>query len=143
MVKRAKHLKLFHVFRGGIDGLGIEHLPRHVRVCNTFHHEVGVAEFAVMAMLMLPHQVFLHDRQLRQGNWGGSVMWGEPPKQATLADKSVLIVGIGHIGREIAVRIRNFGSQVVAVTRNPQRQLALADRLVGFDNWREELPRAD
>jgi len=70
-------------------------------------------------------------------------MWGEPPEQDTLVDKNVLIVGIGHIGKEIAVRVKPFGAHVIGVTRDTSRQVESADRLVGFRAWRDELPEAD
>jgi phosphoglycerate dehydrogenase-like enzyme len=143
LVERASRLKLFHVFRGGIDGLGVDLLPDRVHVCNTFHHEVGIAEFAVMAMLMLPRRVSLFDSRIRQGDWRGSVMWGEPPEQHTMVDKNVLIVGIGHIGQAIAARVKGFGTNVVGVTRHTARRIASTDRLVGFETWRDELPQAD
>ena len=143
LVERASRLKLFHVFRGGIDGLGVELLPDHVHVCNTFHHEVGIAEFTVMAMLMLPRRISLFDSQLRQGDWRGSAMWGEPPEQHTMVNKNVLIVGLGHIGQAIAVRVKGLGANVVGVTRNTARRIESTDRLVGVDTWRDELPQAD
>ena len=83
----ATSLRLFHVFRGGTDGLGVEHLAPNVAVCNTYQHERSVAEFAVLAMLALPRRVFFHDQQLRRGSWRGSVMWGEPPEQEELTGK--------------------------------------------------------
>ena len=41
IASRISRLKLFYVFRGGIDGLGIEHLHRDVLIANTYHHETA------------------------------------------------------------------------------------------------------
>ena len=143
ILSHARDLRLFHVFRGGIDGLGVELLPTEVSVANTFHHEVGVAEFAVTAMLMLPRQIPRHDSLLRKGDWTGSVMWGEPPEYDTLAGKRVLIIGVGHIGREIALRLRPFGPRIVGVTRNTGRRAVEVDQLAGYDDLHAELESAD
>jgi len=140
---QAKQLKLFHVFRGGIDGLGIEHLPDAVTVANTFHHEVGVAEFAVMSCLVLPRRIPVYDAQLRRGDWSGSVMWGEPPDYATLSESSVLVVGAGHIGINIIKRLKAFGPRVVAVSRNARRSVQGADKVVDYGQLNQALADAD
>ena len=143
IVGAASRLKLFHVFRGGIDGLGVELLPNHVAVANTFHHEAGVAEFAVLSCLLLPRRIYEYDRRLRRGDWSGSVMWGEPPEYATLQGTRVLLVGAGHIGTEIAARLRAFGPRIVAVSRDPKRAIPHVDEVVGYDSLHLELGRAD
>ena len=135
-------LRLFHVFRGGADGLGIELLPGRVAIANTFHHEVGVAEFAVMSCLLLPREISKHDAALRRGDWAGSVMWGEPPEYASLSESNVLIVGAGHIGSAIIERLRGFGSRIVAVSRDSDRRIDGAEA-VGYDHLDVALSDAD
>lgn len=143
IVANCPRLQLFHVFRGGIDGLGIELLPAHIKVANTFHHEIGVAEFAVAAMLVLTRKIITYDRTLRAGDWAGSVIRGEPPDQTTLAGKKAVIVGLGRIGSEIAIRARAFGMHLVAVSRRPDEPSDLVDQRVGYDRLREVLPTVD
>jgi phosphoglycerate dehydrogenase-like enzyme len=143
IVERAQALRLFHVFRGGIDGLGVDLLPGSVAVANTFHHEVGVAEFAVAAVLLLPRRIALHDRLLRSGDWTGSVMWGEPPEYDTLVGRRVLIVGVGHIGSAIAQRLRGFEPELIGVSRDPNREIPVVDSVIGIEQLPAELPDAD
>ncbi len=143
IVERAGNLKLFHVFRGGIDGLGVELLPSQVKVANTFHHEMGVAEFAVTAMLVLTRKVVHYDVELRKGNWKGSVIFGAPPDQTTLLGKTAMIVGLGRIGCEIAKRARSFGMHLVAVSRRPNEPTDVVDERVGYDKWLQRLGEAD
>jgi phosphoglycerate dehydrogenase-like enzyme len=71
IARQSRRLKLFHVFRGGTGGLGLEWLPPQVLIANTYHHGAGIAEFVLMAMLMLPRQTCYYDRELRQGKWAG------------------------------------------------------------------------
>ncbi len=105
MAERARDLKLFHVFRGGTGGLGVEHLPPSVTIANTYHHEKSIADFVLLAMLVLARKGCERDRQLRKGNWSGSAWWSAPPEVDALDGKTVLILGLGHIGSEVARRV--------------------------------------
>ena len=153
--QEAHRLKLFHVFRGGTDGLGIEHLPVRVAIANTFHHETGVAEFAILACLTLPRRIGDYDARLRKGDWTGSVMWGAPPEYMSLAESTVVLVGAGHIGNAIVERLVPFGSKIIVVSRNPvDRESKSAGarsidgndpqvEFVSYDRFHEVLRRAD
>ena len=153
--ERADRLRLFQVFRGGIDGLGIEQLPDRVAITNTYHHEIGVAEFAVLACLMLPRRIIDYDTRLRNGDWSGSVMWGAPPEYLSLGESAIVLVGAGHIGSAIITRLEPFGSRIVVVSRNPAKREAVGidggsvdgtNRQVAFvsyDQFHDVLSRAD
>ncbi len=143
IAERARDLKLFHVFRGGTDGLGIEHLPLSVTIANTYHHEKSVADFVLLAMLVLVRKGCERDRQLRNGNWNGSAWWSAPPEVDALDGKTVLIVGLGHIGSEVARRTRAFGMNLHALSRTPERLTAVVDRAVSYEALHDELSEAD
>ena len=143
MAERVRDLKLFHVFRGGTDGLGIEHLPLNVTITNTYHHEKSIADFVLMAMLVLARKCCERNRQLRTGNWNGSAWWAEPPEVDALDGKTALIVGLGHIGSEVARRARAFGMNLLALSRTPERLTTAVDRAVSYDALHDVLPAAD
>lgn len=143
MAVRARNLRLLQASGAGIDGLSLEQLPSQVRVANTFHHEVAIAEYVLMMMLSLARRPHEYDRRLRQGNWHGSCIWGEAPVLEELYGKVVLLVGLGHIAREVARRTSAFGMQVTGVTRRPHSAGGLYSKLVSWGDWREELPLAD
>ena len=138
----AGRLKLFHAGQAGMDRLGIELLGPGVTVCRTFNHEVSIAEYVMMAMLMLRRHPQEQDRELRQGTWNASWIWGEFPALRVLQGETVLILGLGHIAAEIVRRAGVFGMRVVGVSRQP-RPHAGVDRVVGYDTWREEISQAD
>jgi phosphoglycerate dehydrogenase-like enzyme len=56
--------------------------------------------------------------------------------------KTLLILGAGSIGQEIAKRASAFGMQVWGSRRHPQPTPGF-DRIVGTDEWRSLLPEAD
>ena len=144
IARRTNRLKLFHVFRGDVRGLGLEWLPPNVLIANTYHHGAGIAEFVLMAMLMLPRQTCYYDRQLRQGKWeGGKKLWGEPPDHEAILGKTAMIVGLGHIGKEIAKRARCFGMRLIAVSRSLEQLSPIVDKTLGYDTWPEYLLQTD
>ncbi|MFN7919945.1 MAG: 2-hydroxyacid dehydrogenase [Bryobacteraceae bacterium] len=142
---RSPHLKLLHMTGAGLDGLDFNALPPDTRVCNTFHHEIAMAEYVIMAMLCLARQPQRYDAKLRQGNWDGSCIWGETPVLEELYGQTLLLIGLGHIANEIAVRARAFGMWVTGVSRNPGSvaRRELYDDIASWEQWRNQLPHAD
>jgi phosphoglycerate dehydrogenase-like enzyme len=138
----ARGLRLFHAAQAGIDGLGLEWLGPAVQVCNTYNHEVSIAEHVLLAMLTLLRRPQEFDRELRQGKWDGSCIWGRPPELGVLQGRTALIIGLGHIAREIVLRAGAFGLRIVGVSRRPEPRPGV-DVVVGYETWRDQLPRAD
>ena len=95
----------------GIDNIDVEACTRHgVMVCylpgiNAY----AVAEHTMAMMLALLKQLPLMDRSVRNGNWG--VRRQNLPQDAS--GKTLGILGLGRIGREVAARARAFGMTVI------------------------------
>lgn len=109
-------LRLVHVTGAGIDGIHLQSLPPGCRVCNVYGHERGVAEHAFMLILALQRSLFRHDAALRKGNW-----LPNPPYLPELRGRHLLILGLGHIGRELVRWGRFLDMRVTALTRSPER----------------------
>ena len=60
-----------------------------------------------------------------------------------LADKTMLILGVGGIGERTAKIAKAFGMSVIGTRRNPSKTTQFVDELVGNDRLDELLPRAD
>lgn len=98
------------------------------------------ADFAFALMLAAARNVVSSERETRQGawrTWTPTGYLGPDVHGATLG-----IIGLGEIGREMALRARGFGMVVLAATRTPRdadaRELGL--RHVDFDTL---LPQSD
>jgi phosphoglycerate dehydrogenase-like enzyme len=141
VVRRAPNVRLVQAFGAGVDGLRFEELDSAVRVANTFHHEAAIAEHVMMAMLLLSRRPLDDDARLRQGNWERSVIWGEPPVLRELRGQSVLLIGIGHIARELAVRARAFAMRVMGASRSGTK-IPAAEH-IPWDRWQDALGEAD
>ncbi len=93
----------------------------------------GIAEHVIAMMLSLSRGLHQFQRQQVNGNWNRNLA-SEYPMQE-LQGKTMLVVGLGGIGSEIAWRANALGMQVIA-TRNSSREkpefvdyVGLADEL--------------
>ncbi len=70
---------------------------------------VSVAEHALMMMLALSRRAMAYDRAVREGRFA----FRETQAARDLAGGTLLIVGLGRIGRRVAERARAFGMEVL------------------------------
>ncbi len=123
---------------------GVEHLialPQamaHPAVITNVHiHGRAISEHLWGMALMLTRN--LHHAVLRQREG----IWDEGLKQglATLAGKTLCIVGLGSIGEQCALIGKALGMRVVGIRRRPAPNTA-ADEVVGPDQRREVFARS-
>jgi phosphoglycerate dehydrogenase-like enzyme len=115
----APRLKLLQAPLTGIDAIDTAALPPGITLCNAYGHEPAVAEYAVMAMLMWRLHIVEISEAFRAGSWRWSPLVGGQ-RHGELARQTVGIVGLGHIGREIARRAAALGCRVLAANRTPR-----------------------
>ena len=107
-------LRLIHSTGAGVDGIDLANVPTGCAVCNVYGHERGVTEQAFLLMMALQKGLFGLDASLRRGNWTP-----ERPYLPEMNGRKLLILGLGHIGREL-VRWGGFLDMNVSVlTRTP------------------------
>ena len=138
----APRLRLLQVAGAGYDGVDLAAIPAGVTLCNVFEHEPGVAEYALLAMLEWCHRLGPADRAMRAGDWTRSSRFGGVPDDE-LAGKTVVIVGLGRIGRAVARRARAFDMRVLAVNRSAGKTDPNVERVVGLDRLHATLGEAD
>ena len=86
-------------------------------------NSIAVAELVMGLLLACDRRIPDQVAELRAGTWNK----GEYAKARGLHGRTLGIVGLGQIGREIAVRARSFGMRVVAWSRSLTHEEA--DRL--------------
>ena len=106
----------------GLETVDIEAATRNgVMVARVPSEESGnaasVAEHAILLMLMLSKR---WNEIIRTRKPGLQTRWGSPTGQALLG-KTVCIVGLGGIGRELARRLAGFKVRIVTVDDHPGR----------------------
>jgi len=135
----AGRLRLIHAVGAGYDGIALDAVPAGCLVCNVYGHDYGIAEYVYMTMAALNRELLQADRALRAGEWRGGPL-------RELRHRSVLVVGLGQIGREVARWASFLGMPVSAVTEHPteaRRAAAGLKRLGRLGDLREFVADAD
>ncbi len=112
----ATALRLVQVQGAGWERIDLACLPAATTVCNAFGHVRAAAEYALMTMLMWTHRWREVENSFRGGSWAWSGSVGGPFRQE-LNSKTVGVIGLGHMGREIADRLQAMGVRVVGCAR--------------------------
>ncbi len=97
----------------------------------------AVAEHGFALTLMLLKKLHLYRDDQRRA------VWGDRGLVSSLSDCTVLVVGLGDIGRHYAGLVKAMGSRVIGVRRRPGEVPACVDELVLSSELDRVLPRAD
>ena len=145
IVARAPRLRWFHATMTGPDASALPELVRRtIRVTTPRGvHAIPMAETALGLMLALARRIRDGIALQADETWGGSAILTANPPSTELFGKTVVIVGMGGIGTELARRCRALGMRVVGIVRRMRPCPRGVDRLVPFSRWRTTLPSAD
>jgi phosphoglycerate dehydrogenase-like enzyme len=130
-------LELVQLLTAGYDNV-IPHLPKGVTLCSGGGiHDASTAELTLTLILAslrgVPDFVRAQDRR----TWKRTRIW------PALADRRVLVVGYGRVGRAIASRLLPFEAEVTAVASRPRDGDDLVDRVHGIGDLPSLLPVHD
>ncbi|HWR13147.1 MAG TPA: hydroxyacid dehydrogenase [Rectinemataceae bacterium] len=105
--------KLKFIIRGGVgvDTIDVDYAKaKGILVDNTPEaSSLAVAELTFALMLALPNHLVKADVSMKEGKWLKKEL-----ERTELSGKTLGLVGIGRIAREVASRARAFGMKVVA-----------------------------
>ena len=136
--QRGTRLRWLQLTTAGYDGITFHGVPETVAVCNAGHsHAPMVAEHAVMLLLALIRRLHLFAEPQARREFQSTVRL----PLASLEGSTVVILGYGGIGREIARRVRAFDARVSAVARSA-RVDDWADTVVAPTQLHAELAQA-
>lgn len=134
LMARMPALRLVQTLTAGVDNV-LEHLPPGVILCNAAGvHDASTAELAVGLTIASLRHLDEFARAMPAGQWRYA-------RHQSLADKRVLIVGFGSIGRAIARRLAGFECEVRAVARTAREVDGIT--VHGADDLPGLLPAAD
>ena len=130
VVSQMTSLRVVQLLTAGVDAAR-GHIPEGVTLCNGRGiHDTSTAELAVTLVLSSLRGIPGHVRHQDEHAW-------RPGWFPSLADKRVLIVGYGAIGRAIEARLLPFETEVVGVARTAR------EGVHGFDELDTLVPEAD
>jgi phosphoglycerate dehydrogenase-like enzyme len=106
-------------------------------------HGPVVAEHAIAVLLALAKRLPQAIHYQAKRIWAQELLWNEHPRPREVGDATVLVVGMGGIGREFALRAKALGMKVIAIRENPSKGAGPADEVYGLAQLDELLPKAD
>jgi phosphoglycerate dehydrogenase-like enzyme len=102
-------------------------------------HGPAIADHAFAMLLTLTRRLRFHENALAEKRWDR----GRELRPEALHGKTMLVVGLGGIGHEVARRAHGFGMTVLATTRTEKPLPAYVDRLGLAADFENMLPLAD
>jgi len=120
LMDKMPNLKMIANFGVGYDGIDIKTATRRsIAVSNTPNVlNDAMAEITIGLMICLSRKIIPADRFVREGKWVSKNF----PLQSEIKGKVAGIVGLGRIGKEIALRCEAMKMQVVYFGRTDQNQ---------------------
>jgi len=140
VIARSPKLKWFQTMSAGVDRFLDNEFRRSSVIMTSVSgiHATPISEFVMGLMLMLAKQAPLAFRQRQQKQW-------QPFLASVLRSKTVGVVGLGHIGREVARLAKAFGMRVVATRRSARKsqRARYVDRLFAREHLSDLLSESD
>lgn len=139
MLSKCKNLKLVQLNSAGTDGYtapGI--LPEGAVLANaTGAYGLAISEHMIGSLLCLMKKLDLYRLDQEKHNWSdhGSVK--------SIYGAKTLVVGLGDIGNEFAIRMHAMGSSVDAIKRVKSEKPEYIDNLYQMDKFYDCLKTAD
>jgi phosphoglycerate dehydrogenase-like enzyme len=135
--EKARKVRMIQSLVAGVDHLPFERFPAAAIVCgNAGAYNVSVAEHAMALLLAAAKDIPRRTDEIRSGIFNQGVV------NKGLAGSTVLILGIGGIGADVARRCKAFGMHVVGISRSKVSR-GVADEVGTLDDLPRYVPQAD
>lgn len=137
VIEAATNLKVIGRAGVGVDNIDIPAATeRGVLVVNApTGNCIAAAEHSIALLTSMARLINIADATIKSGGWNRSAYVG-----ASLVDKTLGVVGLGRIGREVAKRAKGLGMQVIASdpVTSEEAAAAIGVKLVSFDQVLEK-----
>lgn len=140
---RAKKLRWIHSTAAAVHQLMSPELKSsNVLLTNARSvHAPVVAEHVIAVMFALAKRLPSALRYQQQRKWAQNEIYNEHPQE--LAGSTLLLLGLGSIGREVLTRTKALGMRVLAVRQHSQHGGESADAVFGPNDLKRALADAD
>ena len=140
-IDQAPNLKL--IIRGGV---GMDNIDKAycsekgiIAVNTPKSSAVAVAELAFALMISVPNHIPYYDNTMKAGEWNKNT------KRTELYGKTLCLLGIGNIARQVAIRAAAFGMKVVSYDKYVEKSdvaqmMSLEDAVRNADYISMHLP---
>ncbi|MFZ3590996.1 D-2-hydroxyacid dehydrogenase [Bacillus sp. DJP31] len=138
LIEQATSLKWIMVMSAGMEKMPFQAInEKNILVTNARGiHKIPMSEYALGMMLQVSKQMKLLYEQEIESNWNRAIPTTE------LYGKTILIIGVGAIGGQIAMLCKSFGMSVLGISRsgNPIKHV---EKIGKLDTLEHLLPKAD
>jgi phosphoglycerate dehydrogenase-like enzyme len=141
----ARKLKWLHSTAAGVSQLMYPELRASgIAVTNASGvHTIPIAEHVLGLLLALARRFPSAFRHQAARRWGQQAIWDEPVRPRELRGQTLLLIGLGAIGIEVARLARGLGLRVLVVTRSGRTAVDPAERVAPASELDALLPLAD
>lgn len=143
LLARAPHLAWAHSLSAGVDRLlAIDGVRESELVLTNSRaaHGPAIADHVMAMLLTFTRNLHQYDESQRRAEWSRR----EPERPSVaLQDRTMLVVGLGGIGTEVARRAHAFGMHVIATRRSQTPSPDFVERTGRSGDLPEMLPAAD
>jgi phosphoglycerate dehydrogenase-like enzyme len=139
LLSLAKRMKFLQSGFAGMDAPILQDVLKieNVHIANASSvYAIPIAHYVFSQILRWNKRIDHHIEYQQSKNWAPIAGDGE------LTNKTLVILGYGGIGREVAKLGKAFGMRVTGIRRNPQDD-EYADEVLGLDRFEELLPLTD
>ena len=136
----APNVRWVHTFSAGVDQLvatGLIRRPGVVFTNNSGSYDVPIAEHVMAMLFAIARGSPAYFARQAKGEWSRGVPHTE------LRDATLVVLGLGSIGGELARLASGVGMRVIGVRRNASRPVPGVDRVVSPDRLVEVAREAD
>jgi len=106
-------------------------------------HGPVVAEHAIAMLLALAKRLPSATRYQQRRKWAMEAIWKEQPRPREVRGATLVVIGLGSIGAEVASMAAALKMHVIGVREHPERGAAEAHEVVGYDSLDGAIARAD
>jgi phosphoglycerate dehydrogenase-like enzyme len=106
-------------------------------------HGPVVAEHAIAMVLALAKRLHTAVRYQDRRKWAMEAIWNEQPRPREVRGATLLVIGLGSIGAEVASMAAALKMHVIGVREHPERGAAGAHDVVGFEALDSAIAEAD
>ncbi len=139
LIPRMKGLKMIQTLTAGTDHINFSVIPEGVAVCsNAGANAVSVAEHGLALFLSAMKKIPYRERKMRNGEFPQLL------ESRLIRGKKALILGFGHIGRELGRMLSCLGMRITAVNRSGRYEGDIpVERIGTIDELDDMLKEAD
>lgn len=144
-LRAAKSLRWIYSITAAIDQfLYAEFISSDIALTNAGSvHGPVVAEHAIAMLLALAKRLPSATRYQQRRKWAMEAIWNEQPRPREVRAATVVVVGLGSIGAEVASMAAALKMYVIGVREHPERGAAGAHEVVAYDALDGAIARAD